>query len=122
MAYKRVIPRDLFNEAKLLKCLGMIALIAHEKGLPNSWTLEHRNGWEAFTIQQDNSDGSLYCGNVFLRHTPTAKTLLFNTPLNSREPHPLYIIRQSDDEVIEVFAMDGTLSSQFILHLMGVTA
>ena len=30
MTYRRVLPRDLFNEAKLLKCLGQLALIIHD--------------------------------------------------------------------------------------------
>lgn len=31
MTYQREIPRDLFNEANLLKCLGQISLIAHDR-------------------------------------------------------------------------------------------
>lgn len=32
MTYLRVIPRDLFNEAKLLKCLGKLYLEAEKSG------------------------------------------------------------------------------------------
>ena len=28
--YERVIPRDLFNEAKLLKCVGLLVLKIHD--------------------------------------------------------------------------------------------
>ena len=31
MSYARVIPRDLFNEANLLKCLGKVALILMDR-------------------------------------------------------------------------------------------
>lgn len=29
-SYRRVLPRDLFNEAKLLKCLGQLSLMIHD--------------------------------------------------------------------------------------------
>jgi hypothetical protein len=34
--YNRVIPRDLFNESKLLKCFGQLALLMHDGVIPGS--------------------------------------------------------------------------------------
>ena len=33
--YSRVIPRDFFNEAKLLKCMGLLALKVLDNMTPN---------------------------------------------------------------------------------------
>ncbi len=38
--YTRVIPRDLFNEAKLLKCIGRLVLLIHD-GDHNNISFEH---------------------------------------------------------------------------------
>lgn len=109
MSYARVVPRDLFNEAKLLKCLGALYIAA-----------EHRNGdlivqhaeegsCEGWDIQQDESDGSIFCANVeviFRR-----KLLHCSTPLNSKRPYPLYA--QYGDEVVPVFDDTGKLSEEF---------
>ncbi len=67
MAYRRVIPRDLFNEGKLLKCLGQLALIVHEgQGVRWPLRLVHECPEEGFRIEQDPDDGSLYCDNLSL--------------------------------------------------------
>lgn len=114
MTYRREIPRDLFNEANLLKCLGQIALIAHDKGRPEALRVTHRPG--AFDIRQSEDDGSIYCANVQI----IIRERLFDhyRPLNSREPWPLWVrpaFGHPDDaegwqDDIEAFEADGTLS------------
>lgn len=99
MTYKRVIPRDLFNEAKLLKCLGQLQLLIHDGNL--KFTSDFDN--EAFEICQNPLDGSLYCSNynVYLdnEHIP-----LF-TNYNSRENYPLFAIYK--DEAYYLFDEQG---------------
>jgi hypothetical protein len=84
MNYYRVLPRDLFNEANLLKCLGRLSLLIHDGKLPR-WDCLHDGG--AFDIEQDESDGSLFVKNV--RFTVGGHPIHLYRPLNSREPWPL---------------------------------
>ena len=119
--YTRVIPRDLFNEAKLLKCLGQLSLIIHNGvdeayfSVPSGLTLEHELGMgpheSGFLIDQHESSGDIYCTNLFLR--ADGETIRVHSSLNSKEPYPLCF---EDDEGGEgsVFDNDGTFSVEFI--------
>jgi hypothetical protein len=107
MTYRRVIPRDLFNEASLLKCLGHISI------LTEPWenvSIVHTGS--AFNILQDPRDGSIRCGNICLIISGVAYD--HSRPLNSREPWPLWIRPHMDPDAddIAVFDDDGTLSSE----------
>jgi len=69
--YTRVVPRDLFNEAKLLKCLGQLFLIYHDgvdankAGLPVGFRIEHDDSESAgFSIVQNQDDGGLEVANI----------------------------------------------------------
>jgi hypothetical protein len=112
--YHRVIPRDLFNESKLLKCLGQLALIAHDgldrnrNRLPDSLRIVHDG--EAFEIEQDPSDGAIFCPAIraYLGDVP----LSLRCSLNNRQPYP--ITCTVDDEEASVFNDDGTLSNEFL--------
>ena len=56
MSYIRVIPRDLFNEANLLKCHGQ--LVIHLEGrLPNAGFPEDVSRFE---VEQDPNSGAIY--------------------------------------------------------------
>lgn len=111
MPYQRVIPRDLFNESKLLKCLGRLALILHE-GFGVRWplALEHENPEDGFVIDQCPDDGSLFCDNLVL--TLGERRIRLASPLNSKEPYPLFFI-DPEDGVVSVFNDDGTFSDEF---------
>jgi hypothetical protein len=100
MTYRRVIPRDLFNEANLLKCMGRLALLR-----------EHMLAEDVaeFRIEQDESDGSISVVNLPL--WLKAKTYRLFRPLNSRAPWPLYLTYGDDD--IAVFDEYGDLTQQF---------
>lgn len=84
MKYLRVVPRDLFNEADLLKMLGkVIIFILDEAKLP--WEYDHDG--EPFEISQDDSNGSIECVN--LKFAIAGNKVKFTRPLNSREPWSL---------------------------------
>lgn len=110
MSYTRVIPRDLFNEAKLLKCLGQLALLIHDGvKIPRGLSIEHADPTEGFRIEQDGSDGSLYCANLCVFCNGCAISL--RTPLNSKDAYPLWFT--VGEEEGRVFNEDGTLSDEF---------
>lgn len=109
MSYIRVVPRDLFNEAKLLKCLGALYIAAEYRN--GDLTVEHANegsreGWD---IHQDEADGSLFCANVEIVFR--GKVIHCSTPLNSKVPYPL--LAEYGDEVVSVFDDAGKLSPEF---------
>ena len=104
--YTRVIPRDLFNEANLLKCYGQLWLRLEGR---REAGLVHDD--EAFEIAQDPADGSLSIRNVQLEvgHEPVR---LFR-PLNARSPWPL-MAEVGEEEAIAVFNPDGSLSVEML--------
>jgi hypothetical protein len=112
MGYLRVIPRDLFNEASLLKCLGRLAIVIDTvRGQPAHFAVE---SVEDFRITQDESDGSIYAGA--LPFVISGKHYHLSRPLNSREPWPLYCSR--GDDVWQVFDDYGRLTKEFSDLLM----
>lgn len=113
MSYLRVIPRDLFNEANLLKCYGRIYINLELENLPDV-ELEHNNG--AFDVRQDPGDGSLYLANVKLVVRGTVCRL--RRPLNSRDGWPLYLVDDEDGDM-EVFNEDGSFTQGMLDFLRG---
>jgi hypothetical protein len=116
VTYKRVLPRDLFNESKLLKCLGQVALHA-ENDVVNLW-ISHRDKEKGFLIDQDPSDGSLFCSNLKI-HTMAGCDLRLYSPYGSRDPYPLYFVDQTNDEEPEqeVFNNDGSFTAVFLAYV-----
>lgn len=107
MSYFRVIPRDLFNEANLLKCYGQIYICAeHEE--PGKVTIE--SDGHPFEIDQSPADGSLTILNITVRVNGRAVDL--SRPLNSRDPWPLYATL--DDVTVEVFTNAGEFTDEFL--------
>jgi hypothetical protein len=119
MTYKRVIPRDLFNEANLLKCLGRLWIcLGQRRDLPCSLG-EIENGCdpgdhtgEAFQIHMNDKDGSLSVLNLPFRIRGERFTL--SRPLNSRDPWPLYCEDNEGEVCLPVFDDQGNLSQEFI--------
>lgn len=109
--YLREIPRDLFNEAKLLKCLGRVALLVHD-GVEWPLAIEYDHG--PFDVRQDPDDGGLYVANFTLWFRRTRVTL--KTNYNSKAPYPLSFF---DDRhgTGPVFDDDGTWSEEFKAYL-----
>lgn len=106
--YYRIIPRDLFNEANLLKCLGHL-WIETERFQPGKVTMEHDG--EAFEVWQNGDDGTTRVANIAI--TINGKPYDAFRPLNSRRTWPLYLIG-TDDHPIEVFQDDGTLTRELL--------
>ena len=112
MSYVRVIPRDLFNEANLLKCYGQLYLQLEFHNIPEV-ELDHNHC--AFRVTQDPSDGAIYIANVLLRRRGAICSLF--RPLNSRESWPLYV--HHGEEEIAVFNQDGTFTAEMLAFLKG---
>jgi len=128
MSYIRVIPRDLFNEASLLKMLGQFWLLTdHREQVQFIHTDLSGIGGQGlpFMIEQDRGDGSISVSNVRL-FIKNQRYRLYR-PLNSREAWPLWIERVNDSEfeAFQVFddlqAKPGEASlSDEMLQLIGV--
>lgn len=109
MSYNRVIPRDFFNECKLLKCMGQLALKIHDQQLPDNIIIEWANEiGEPFDIQQD-INGDLFVANY--RLTINGVPVYFATSYNSKNAYPLFC--EIDGEIIEVFNDHGGFTNDF---------
>lgn len=116
MTYKRVIPRDLFNEASLRKMLGALWIKLenlhpdYSASFPN---VERLGGnWPGrFEIEQSPSNGSISLTGFSL--VIGGKWFRLERPLSSREPWPLYAVDDDDNET-EVFDELGELSPEFL--------
>lgn len=119
MTYSRVIPRDLFNEANLLKCLGRLWIcLDSRRDLPcqlGAIKTDYDPGdhtGEAFHIVMNEGDGSLSVANLPFHIRGDLFTL--SRPLNSRDPWPLYCESPNGETCLEVFDSDGNLSAEFL--------
>lgn len=85
MSYVRVLPRDAFNEAKLLKCVAKLTLLIEDRmNVMKGWAYSYDGA--PFDIQQDESDGSIEVANIeFLKD---GKIVHVFTPINSKRPWP----------------------------------
>lgn len=111
MSYARVVPRDLFNEANLLKCYGQI-FIQLENVRVEGVSIEYDGS--AFNIVQDQSSGCLFIENVVLFINGEPQSLF--RPLNSRAAYPLYLTDENDDE-IKVFDEEGRFTPDMLRKL-----
>lgn len=130
--YIRVLPRDLFNEAKLLKCLGQLCLKILDGHLPAQWGLCHNeylseygddfNERQGFHVVQNPATGSLHIDNLkFFYAGPAGATELeLYTPLNSKRNYPLMAVFPEDDYF--VFRDDGNFTPEFIIAMNDATA
>lgn len=111
--YERVIPRDLFNEANLLKCLGTLYIRLEMLNIPN---VELYHDGKAFDVIQSEDSGSLHLRNVQLIVNDHEAFLW--RPLNSRGAWPLYLTTEEEEE-IEVFDEEGALSAKMVKYIAG---
>lgn len=114
MSYERVIPRDLFNEAKLLKCLGQLALLLHN--YEGRWpvSLHHESPEEGFQIELNQLTGELECTNVVLTMDVSGEIITLGSTYNSKEPYPLNFLSEDEETSGDVFNDDGTFSADFL--------
>lgn len=105
---KRVLPRDAFNDANLLKCIAQLTMLI-EDGAKEVDGLSFEYDGEPFDIQQDASDGSTYVANVqfFLKR----HLVLMRRPLNSRDAWPLLMIHNGEEYY--VFNEQGKVMPSF---------
>ena len=92
--YHRVIPRDFFNEAKLLKCLGAFQLAILDNQT-NGIKFDVDYDGSPFEIFQNPNDGSIEVINYKV-YFNTEEVQLY-TPLNSKDNYPL-IARYKNEE------------------------
>ena len=111
MTYQRVVPRDLFNEGNLLKCLGKLTLYIQDGYLPRLRLAESALA-SGFKIEQNEATGGIFCRNYLLvGHLYNDRLpVCHERPLNSREPWPLFLY--VEDQEIQVFNHDGTLTEE----------
>jgi hypothetical protein len=106
MSYTRIIPRDLFNEGNLLKCLGQLYIKLETAGKHHAVFDEDSDD---FAIEQDQNDGSISATGVTFSIRRCRMRLY--RPLNARAPWPLWMaLEDSDADPISVFNDDGNLS------------
>ena len=105
MTYKRVIPRDLFNESKLMVCVGKV-YIALERGFKPPITMEHEHSEHGFEVCQDQTDGSLFIKNISFSVFSTGEPITHYLPYNSRLKCPL-MFSMPDGQDIKVFEDDN---------------
>ena len=111
MKYIRVIPRDLFNEAKLLKCIGRLCLLIHDnENMPFCAKLHH-NG-EPFDIIL-LEEGALTISN--LKIEINGNFITFQTTYNSKRTYPLEAALGYERS--PVFDDNGEFDEEFIEFL-----
>lgn len=114
MDYRRVIPRDLFNEANLLKCYGQLWIHLNEHVQGSLAALDYTEGadGDAFDVRQNDMSGGLDIANIALTIDGIRWDLF--RPLNSRYPWPLYCTDLNGETEVAVFDEDGNLSAEFL--------
>lgn len=108
--YQRVLPRDLFNEAKLLKCMGHLVLLIMGCKTPVTMGYGDEGCDEGFEI------GLLEEGSLTIKNLPVSirgKVFLFKTTYNSRANYPLYVQDKNYCDYL-VFNEQGEFSEDFI--------
>lgn len=109
--YKRVLPRDLYNESNLLKCLGRIALLIEDGFAPQGLQLTNRKPMAGFPVDMHAHDGSIYCPDMILSNRYGVSSLVLR-PLNARDPYPV-LIEWGDEEIV-VFDDGGQFTDEFL--------
>ena len=105
--YNRVVPRDLFNESKLLKCIGKLTLLMHDNLAPNGLTCLHDG--EPFVI------GLTDCGHLKIQNIIFSYDnfeLDFKTVYNSKSNFPFYC--DYDNCEYLVFDENGDFDEEFL--------
>lgn len=108
--YTRVIPRDLFNEANLLKCLGRVSLLILDNAAPSGIKLEYEPETEGFEVAMNEDDGSI-CVPSLLLFRKDGEFATPYRPMNSREQFPLWI--QTEDDDFRVLDENGNFTPEF---------
>jgi hypothetical protein len=120
MSYMRVVPRDLFNESKLLKCLGHLSLAIHEDKLLKYGVEQSLEDDDIGFLTDHTEDGDTYClnYNVWVPMPLLGDKLCLQllSRLNSKEAFPLYCMT-FDYDMIPVFTDEGKITKEFKAYL-----
>lgn len=108
--HNRVIPRDFFNEAKLLKCMGLLSLKILDNMIPDGLKIEISESGEPFDIRLLN-DGSLTVINYPVIINDKLSVTL-KTTYNSKVKYPL--LCEYNYIEYEVFDDNGNFTQEFI--------
>ena len=121
MSYIRVIPRDLFNEAKLLKCLGMLSLywLNNTQNARSLYRIDFNEECQGgFDVCQDLSSGDIYSENVTLeRIQGESENVFLSHPLNNNSVNPLHFTFRNESWA--VFDDAGLFTTAFISAMEG---
>jgi hypothetical protein len=112
MSYERVIPRDLFNESALLKCLGRFYILTESDP-----RVEIHHTGTAFDIWQRTGCGSLFVRNIEI--TIKGRLVSFRRSLNARDSWSLWA-ETWDEEVVEVFNSEGNFTQEMLDFMEGL--
>lgn len=105
--YFRVLPRDLFNEAKLLKCIGRLVILIDDGFALNGMSFNHNGG--PFKIGLV-ADGHLTVTNIIFEINGVA--LFFKSGYNSKENYPLLCEHERCE--YEIFDEEGKYTDEFV--------
>ena len=108
--YQRVVPRDFFNEAKLLKCMGVLALSVLDNTTPDGIDIVIEESGDPFDIVLDEMWGLLMVSNY--RVSINDEVYMIGTRYNSKSNFPFVVVY--DDTEYEIFNEQGKFSSEFI--------
>lgn len=106
--YDRVIPRDFFNEAKLLKCFGQLSLKVLDAMTPEGMNIVIEDSGRPFDIRL-MEEGSLTIVNYPVKINDML--VRFKTLYNSKRSYPFYC--EINGEEYEVFDDDGNFTDEF---------
>lgn len=86
LTYKRVLPRDLFNESKLLKVLGFLTMWIEDQMdfMEGVSYIYDTSQTDNFICGQDQADGAFFCKNVkfYLALDVELEILVYQDPLD----------------------------------------
>lgn len=109
--YIRVIPRDFFNEAKLLKCMGQLSLAILDCKVPQGIELRIEENGDPFEIRLSD-DGNLHVANY--ETFVNGRVTTFYTHYNSKLNYPFYCINPESSNEVKVFDEDGKWTEEFL--------
>lgn len=109
--YNKVIPRDLFNEAKLLKCFGWLCMKIVDNQVPVQMDYEYNtSSGDSFKIGLCGPDNSLSIMNIPVIVLGTS--IRFKTTYNSKGNFPLFACYNNAD--YRVFNEEGEWDEEFL--------
>jgi hypothetical protein len=107
--YMRVMPRDLFNEAKLLKCMGRLMLLIHDNRIPVAMS---HNEPDKFDIALMDEGSLTICNlEICIKGKNGLHPYLFKTIYNSKSNFPLFVQHENCDYL--VFDEEGYFTEEF---------